>query len=70
MYKTHEDGDHDWPFVALILRPTLHSESRAKVKVQLKSSIPLGAKVEIGPKGFALGVKATLCKALVGGATP
>jgi len=68
MYKTHEDGDHDWPFVALILRPTSHSESRAKV--QLKSSIPLGAKVESHPKGFALGVKATLCKALVGGATP
>jgi hypothetical protein len=30
--KTHEDGDHDWPFVAsLMLRPTLHSESRPKL---------------------------------------
>jgi hypothetical protein len=26
--------------------------------VQLKSSIPIGANVEISPKGFALGVKA------------
>ncbi len=29
-----------------------------KVNVQLKSSIPIGANVEISPKGFKLGVKA------------
>jgi hypothetical protein len=28
--------------------------------VQPKPSIPIGAKVEIGPKGFALGVKAEI----------
>ncbi len=30
--------------------------------VQLKSSIPIGAKVEISPKGFTLGVKAEMPK--------
>jgi hypothetical protein len=35
---------------SLALRPTLHKES--KDKVELKSSIPIGAKVEINPKGF------------------
>jgi hypothetical protein len=45
---------------SLALRPTLHKESKAKV--QLKSSIPIGAKVEIGPKGFKLGVKAEIIK--------
>jgi len=43
---------------SLALRPTLHKES--KDKVQLKSSIPIGAKVEISPKGFTLGVKAEI----------
>jgi hypothetical protein len=33
-----------------LLRPTLHAESRHWV--QLKSCIPIGAKVEISPKGF------------------
>jgi hypothetical protein len=28
--------------------------------VQPESSIPIGAKVEIGPKGFTLGVKAEI----------
>jgi hypothetical protein len=32
------------------------------VNVQTKSSIPIGAKVEISPKGFALGVKADIEK--------
>jgi hypothetical protein len=33
-----------------------------KADVQLKSSIPIGAKVEISPKGFKLGVKAEIGK--------
>jgi hypothetical protein len=33
-----------------------------KDNVQLKSSIPIGAKVEISPKGFTLGVKAGIEK--------
>jgi hypothetical protein len=33
-----------------------------RAKVQPKSSIPIGAKVEISPKGFTLGVKAELEK--------
>jgi hypothetical protein len=46
---------------SLALRPTLHKDSKAKV--QLKSSIPIGAKVEISPpKGFTLGVKAEIIK--------
>jgi hypothetical protein len=32
------------------------------VNVQLKSSIPIGAKVEISPKGFTLGVNAEIEK--------
>jgi hypothetical protein len=28
--------------------------------VQLKSSIPIGAKIEISPKGFTLGLKAEI----------
>jgi len=32
--------------------------------VQPKSSIPIGAKVEIKPKGFTLGVKAEIAKNL------
>jgi hypothetical protein len=35
-----------------------------KANVQLKSSIPVGAKVEISPKGFTLGVKAGIEKKL------
>jgi hypothetical protein len=31
-----------------------------KANVQLKSSIPIGAKVEINIKGFTLGVKAEI----------
>jgi hypothetical protein len=31
-----------------------------KANVQLKSSIPIDAKVEISPKGFTLGVKAVV----------
>ncbi len=41
-----------------------HFTLGVKAKAQLKSSIPLGAKVEISHKGFDLGVKATLCEAL------
>jgi hypothetical protein len=33
-----------------------------RANVQPKSSIPIGAKVELNPKGFALGVKAELEK--------
>jgi hypothetical protein len=33
-----------------------------KANVQLKSSIPIGAKVEISPKEFTLGVKAEIEK--------
>jgi hypothetical protein len=33
-----------------------------KANVQPKSNIPIGAKVEIGPKGFTLGVKAQIEK--------
>ncbi len=33
-----------------------------KAKVQLKSNIPIDAKVEMSPKGFTLGVKAELGK--------
>jgi hypothetical protein len=35
-----------------------------RANVQPKSSIPIGAKVEISPKGFTLGVKAELQKNL------
>ncbi len=34
-----------------------HFALGVKANVQLKSSIPIGAKVEISPKCFALGVK-------------
>jgi hypothetical protein len=33
-----------------------------RANVQPKSSIPIGAKVEISPKGFTLGVKAEIKK--------
>jgi hypothetical protein len=33
-----------------------------KANVQLKSSIPIGAKLEISPKGFTLGIKAEIEK--------
>jgi len=36
--------------------------SGVRAYVQLKSSMPIGGKVEISPKGFALGVKAALEK--------
>jgi hypothetical protein len=35
-----------------------HFPLGVKADVQLKSSMPIGAKVEISPKGFTLGVKA------------
>jgi hypothetical protein len=34
----------------------------SKANVQLKSSIPVDAKVEVGPKGFTLRVKAVIEK--------
>jgi hypothetical protein len=40
----------------MVLRP--HFTLGVRANVQPKSSIPIGAKVEIGPKGFTLGVKA------------
>jgi hypothetical protein len=36
-----------------------------KANVQLKSSIPIGAKVEISPKGFTPGVKTGIEKKLL-----
>jgi hypothetical protein len=51
-----------------IARLHLHAKTKAhftlgvKANVQLKSSIPIGAKVEISPKGFKLGVKAEIGK--------
>jgi len=36
--------------------------SGVRAYVQLKSSIPIGGKVEISPKGFTLGVEAALEK--------
>jgi hypothetical protein len=39
-----------------------HFTLGVKANVQLKSSIPIGAKVEINPKGFTLGVKAEIQK--------
>jgi hypothetical protein len=51
----------------LILRLTqyikAHSTQGVKANVQVKSSIPIGAKVEISPEGFTLGVKAKIKKA-------
>jgi hypothetical protein len=67
--KTHEDGDHDWAVCSLILRLTLHSESRPKLNSN--QAIPLGAKVEISHKGFALGgVKAAFVQSPCLGMTP
>jgi hypothetical protein len=37
-----------------------HFTLGVKANVQPKSNIPIGAKVEIGPKGFTLGVKAEI----------
>jgi hypothetical protein len=37
-----------------------HFIEGVKAKVQLKSSIPIGAKVKISPKGFTPGVKAEI----------
>jgi len=37
-----------------------HFTLGVEANVQLKSSIPIGAKVEISPKGFTLGVKAKI----------
>jgi hypothetical protein len=51
-----------------IARLHLHAKTKThftlgvKANIQLKSSIPIGAKVEISPKGFKLGVKAEIQK--------
>jgi hypothetical protein len=39
-----------------------HFTIRVRANIQPKSSIPIGAKVEIGPKGFTLKVKAEIEK--------
>jgi hypothetical protein len=39
-----------------------HFTKGVKANVQLKSSIPIGAKIEISPKGFTLAVKAKVEK--------
>ncbi len=44
------------------MKPKAHSTRRVKANVQLKSSIPIGAKVDISPKGFTRGVKAEIEK--------
>jgi hypothetical protein len=41
-----------------------HFTLGVRANVQTKSSIPIGAKVEINPKGFTLGVKAEIEKKL------
>jgi hypothetical protein len=46
--------------VALFIRPAF--TLGVKANVQPKSSIPIGAKVKINPKGFTLGVKAQIGK--------
>jgi hypothetical protein len=42
--------------------PTAPFTLGVRANVQPKSSIPIGAKVEISPKGFTLGVKAEIEK--------
>jgi hypothetical protein len=49
------------PILPLVQGGQLGSHS-SKANVQLKLSIPIGAKVEIIPKGFTLGVKAAIEK--------
>jgi len=44
------------------LKSKAHFTQGVKAKVQLKSNIPIDAKVEISPKGFTLGVEAKLEK--------
>jgi hypothetical protein len=44
----------------MYFRPTF--TLRVNANVQLKSSFPIGAKVEASPKGFTLGVKAEIEK--------
>jgi hypothetical protein len=39
-----------------------HFTLEVKANVQLKSSISMGAKVKLSPKGFTLGVKAEIGK--------
>jgi len=39
-----------------------HFTQGVKANVQLKSSIPIGAKFEISPKGLTIGVKAEIEK--------
>jgi hypothetical protein len=39
-----------------------HFTLGVRANLQTKSSIPIGAKVEISPKGFTLGVKAEIEK--------
>jgi hypothetical protein len=46
--------------LSIHLRPTLYQG--VKPTVQLKSSIPSGAKVEVSTKGFTQGVKAEIEK--------
>jgi hypothetical protein len=56
---------HLTPWNPLLLnqaRSKAHFTLGVKANVQLKSSIPIGAKVEISPKGFTLGVKAEIEK--------
>jgi len=45
-----------------ISKSSAHFTPGVRADVQPKSSIPIGAKVEIGPKGFTLGVKAEIEK--------
>jgi muramoyltetrapeptide carboxypeptidase LdcA involved in peptidoglycan recycling len=58
---TKEKTDHkfvQYLFVIIIVLGPLYTRSQGHV--QPKSSIPIGANVEISPKGFTLGVRANV----------
>ncbi len=46
------------------LKTNAHFTPGVQANVELKSSIPIGAEVEISPKGFTRGVKAEIEKVL------
>jgi hypothetical protein len=46
----------------LVIKSKAHFTLAVKANFQLKSSIPIGAKVEISPKGITLEVKAEIEK--------
>ncbi len=58
LYQAHlSQGRASWNLSwrsMLKIRQLYYKENSVKAKVELKSSIPIGAKVEISPKGFFL----------------